>query len=75
LASRRNPNLRALNFDIIAPALPERSILDLDSSVETVYGHQQGAAVGVNSHRRGCKSYHSLLVFEGKSRLLVNAKL
>ncbi|WP_182914242.1 IS1380 family transposase [Paenibacillus sp. 1011MAR3C5] len=69
------PKLRALNLDIIAPALPECSILDLDSSVETVYGHQQGAAVGVNSHKRGRKSYHPLLVYEGKSRLLVNAML
>lgn len=69
------PKLRELNLNIIAPALPAHSILDLDSSVETVYGDQQGAAVGVNSHKRGRKSYHPLLVFEGKSRLLVNAML
>lgn len=69
------PKLRALNRNIIAPALPQRAILDFDSTVETVYGHQQGAAVGVNSHKQGRKSYHPLLVYEGQSRLLVNAVL
>ena len=69
------PKLRAFNLSIITPALPKRSILDFDSTVETVYGHQQGTAVGVNSHKRGRKSYHPLLVYEGQSRLLVNAAL
>ncbi len=59
------PQLRELNLDINAPALPEKIILDLNSSVETVYGNQQGAAVGVNSHKRGRKSYNPILVFEG----------
>jgi len=69
------PELRKLNRDIIVPALPETLTLDLDSTVETVYGNQQGAAVGVNSHKRGRKSYHPLLVYEGQSRMLVNASL
>lgn len=69
------PGLRELNRDIIRPALPKSLILDLDSTVETVYGNQQGAAVGVNSHKRGRKSYHPLLVYEGQSRMLVNASL
>lgn len=69
------PSLRKLNVDILAPMLPEWLILDLDSTVETVYGNQQGAAVGVNSHKRGRKSYHPLLVHEGQSRMLINAAL
>ncbi|MCY9669932.1 IS1380 family transposase [Paenibacillus alginolyticus] len=67
--------LKQLNMNIISPCLPDSLILDLDSTVETVYGHQKGAAVGVNSHKRGRKSYHPLLVYEGKSRLCLNAVL
>ena len=37
--------------------------LDLDSTVETVYGHQQGAEVGYNPTNRGKKSYHAQLAF------------
>lgn len=69
------PALRKLNLDLIAPRLPESLILDLDSTVETVYGHQQGAAKGVNSYKRGRKSYHPLLVYEGQSKMLLNAAL
>ena len=38
-------------------------ILDLDSTVRTVYGHQEGSCKGFNSHKRGAKSYHPLLGF------------
>ena len=50
-------------------------ILDLDSTVETVYGDQAGAAKGTNPHKPGRKSYHPLLAFEGQSRLCLNAVL
>lgn len=68
-------DLRKLNQRVIAPSLPSELILDLDSTVETVYGHQQGAAVGTNPHKPGRKSYHPLMVFEGQSRLCLNAIL
>ncbi|MCK9910113.1 transposase, partial [Microbacteriaceae bacterium K1510] len=55
--------------------LPSELIMDLDSTVETVYGHQQGAAVGTNPHKPGRKSYHPLMAFEGQSRLCLNAVL
>nr|WP_249861928.1 transposase [Paenibacillus konkukensis] len=67
--------LRKLNQGIIAPCLPHGLILDLDSTVETVYGDQAGAAKGTNPHKPGRKSYHPLLAFEGKSRLNLNAVL
>ncbi|MFZ3591938.1 transposase, partial [Bacillus sp. DJP31] len=41
----------------------ERVILDFDSSVNTVYGHQKGAEVGFNSSNPGKKSFHPLYVF------------
>jgi len=37
--------------------------LDLDSTVLTVYGKQEGARVGYNPHKRGKRSYHPLLCF------------
>src|SRR5699024_11936539 len=45
-----------------------RVILDFDSSVNTVFGHQEGAEVGYNPVHPGKKSMHPLYVFEGNSR-------
>lgn len=67
--------LRTLNHAIIRPCLPADLILDLDSTVETVYGEQSGAAKGTNPHKPGRKSYHPLLAFEGQTRLNLNAVL
>lgn len=53
----------------------ERVIVDFDSSVNTVYGNQEGAEVGYNSMNPGKKSMHPLYVFEGSSRLCLYAKL
>src|SRR5690606_26215798 len=68
-------DLKKLNMEMISPCLPEVSILDFDSTVETVYGDQQGAAKGGNSYKPGRKSYHPILVYEGQSRFLLNADL
>jgi hypothetical protein len=68
-------DLRRLNQQVIRPCLPSEMILDLDSTVETVYGNQSGAAKGTNPHKPGRKSYHPLLAFEGQSRLCLNAVL
>ena len=53
----------------------KRVILDFDSSVNTVYGNQEGAEVGYNSHNPGKKSFHPLYVYEGISRLCLYAEL
>lgn len=50
-------------------ALPERSILDWDSTVQTKFGNQSGAEIGYNPHYRGRKSYHPLLAMVGSTRL------
>ena len=68
-------DLRKINQDIIRHCLPSKLILDLDSTVETVYGDQSGAAKGTNPHKPGRKGYHPLLAFEGQSRLCLNAVL
>lgn len=48
-------------------------ILDADSTVKTVYGHQQGAKVGYNPHKKGAASYHPLLLFASDVKLVVNS--
>lgn len=50
-------------------------ILDFDSTVETLYGEQEGAEVGYNPERHGRASYHPLLVFDGRSKACLNAML
>lgn len=67
--------LQMLHQKVIRPCLPARLILDLDSTVETVYGNQGGAAKGTNPNKPGRKSYHPLLAFEGQTRLNLNAWL
>lgn len=37
--------------------------VDVDSSVKTVYGQQEGAEKGYNTHKKGALSYHPLLAF------------
>ncbi len=48
----------------IAPALALPWILDIDVTVKSLYGHQQGAEVGYNPHKPGRPShaYHSYFV-------------
>ena len=43
-------------------------ILDLDSTVLTVYGRQEKAAVGYNPRKRGRPSYLAVLCCEGRTR-------
>jgi DDE family transposase len=60
---RLHDQLRAELF-----ALPQaRTQLEfhLDSVVLTVYGHQQGARKGYNPRKKGRRSYHPILCFEG----------
>jgi hypothetical protein len=44
-----------------APLLSEPWVLDMDSTVKTLYGHQEGAEVGYNPHKPGRPShaYHT----------------
>jgi hypothetical protein len=48
-------------------SLPHRRhslTLDIDSTVVTIYGHQQKARIGYNPKNRGRRSYHPLFCFE-----------
>lgn len=50
-------------------------VIDVDSTVKTVYGSQQGAAKGFNAHKRGAKSYHPLLAFCAESKEILQGWL
>lgn len=45
-----------------------RVLFDLDSTVLTLYGHQEQARVGYNPRKRGRPSYHPLVCFEGQTK-------
>lgn len=48
--------------------VPESQLLvDMDSTVCTIYGHQEGAVKGYNPGARGRRSYHPLFCFESRS--------
>ena len=47
--------------------------LDLDSSVLTRYGEQEGARVGYNPKKPGRASHHPLIAFMAEMRMVVNA--
>jgi hypothetical protein len=66
----RRINDRLLQTFIHMPSPRSRLILDLDSTVLTVYGHQEKAAVGYNPHARGKRCYHPLLCIEANSGYL-----
>jgi hypothetical protein len=68
-------NDRLLQTFIHLPAHRSRLIFDLDSTVVTVFGKQEEAAVGYNPRYRGKKSYDPLLCMEANSSYLWDAEL
>lgn len=68
-------NDRLLQHFIHLPDHRSRLIFDLDSTVLTVFGHQDGAEVGYNPRYRGKRSYNPLLCMEANSSYLWDAEL
>lgn len=68
-------NNRLLQEFIHRPEHRSRLILDLDSTVVTVFGHQEGAEVGYNPRYRGKRSYDPLLCLESNSSFLWDTEL
>jgi len=50
-------------------------IINFDSVVLPVYGHQEGAEVGYNPKKHGCPSYHPLLAFESHLKISLHGEL
>ncbi len=46
--------------------------LDIDSTIMTRYGQQQGASKGYNPQKRGRNSHHPLIAFVNDARLVAN---
>jgi hypothetical protein len=68
-------NDRLLQNFIHLPDHRSRLIFDLDSSVVTVFGRQENAAVGYNPRYRGKRSYNPLLCLEANSSYLWDTEL
>lgn len=68
-------NDRLLQNFIHFPKHRSRLIFDLDSTVLTVFGRQEGAAVGYNPRYRGKRSYDPLLCIEANSAYLWDGQL
>ena len=68
-------NDRLLQEFIHRPEHRSRLILDLDSTVVTVFGRQEGAEVGYNPRYRGKRSYDPLLCLESNSSFLWDTEL
>jgi len=68
-------NDRLLQNFIHLPDHRSRLIFDLDSSVVTVFGRQERAAVGYNPRYRGRRSYNPLLCIEANSSYLWDTEL
>ena len=59
----------------VTPLLGERWILDIDSTIKPLFGHQEGAVVGYNPKKPGRPShvYHSYLI--GELRLALDVEV
>ena len=68
-------NNHLLRRFIHQPEHRSRLILDLDSTVVTVFGRQEGAEVGYNPRYRGKRSYDPLLCLEANSAFLWDTEL
>lgn len=80
LGQRGLPKLRRLHDYFLAqmcqrPQPLRRVLLDLDSTVLTLYGHQEKARLGYNPRKRGRVSYHPLVCFEGQTKDCWHAEL
>jgi hypothetical protein len=79
----RRMQLREVNWDLVRRRFkldrddePKHSVVDLDSTVEVVYGEEiEGAEVGYNPRAHGRRSYHPLIISEGIRDLVLDVEL
>ena len=67
--------LQLLHEYIAGLTLGTEVIIDIDSTVETIYGHQERSAVGYNPSKPGRASFHPQLCFDGLTRTLLDCEL
>ena len=57
------------------PLLYKPWILDVDTTIKTIYGHQEGAERGYNPHKRGRPSHVYHTYFMGAARLALDVEV
>lgn len=57
------------------PLLYEPWILDVDTTIKTLYGRQEGAQVGFNPHKKGRPSHVYHTYFMGSARLALDVEV
>ena len=67
--------LRCISRVPVRRVVGKQVILDIDSTVETVYGQLEGAATGYNPTRHGRASFHTLTFFDGITRAAIRVEL
>lgn len=72
---RQNVWRRALTSGIWLPGTLCRGWIDVDSTVKTVYGRQEGAEKGYNPTKKGAHSYHPLVAFCSHTKEILQAWL
>jgi hypothetical protein len=70
-------SLHDLSKEVVVDSLglQDRVVLEIDSTVETLYGRQEGAEIGPNPHKPGRPSYHPLLARDRISDLIIHHML
>ncbi|ARU54317.1 IS1380 family transposase [Oleiphilus messinensis] len=66
---------RALKSGTWLPGTLYRGWIDVDSTVKTVYGQQEGAEKGYNPTKKGSNSYHPLVAFCSHTKEILQAWL
>lgn len=66
---------RCLKSGALQPGDFYRSWVDVDSTVKTVFGRQEGAAKGYNTAKKGALSYHPLVAFSSHTKEILQAWL
>jgi len=67
--------MRTALMDSVKSALVRPWILDVDTTIKPLYGHQQGAEVGYNPHKPGRPSHALHTFWVGNLRLVLEAQL
>ena len=65
--------LAGLERMVVEPLLAEAYVLDIDSTVKPLYGHQEGAELGYNPKKPGRPSHNYHTYFIGALRLVLGA--
>lgn len=75
----KQPDVRKLRRDLrnqsISKLKDDNLFISIDPTVDTVYGNQEGAAVGYNPKNRGRKSYFPYIAYEYRQRRILDAML